>query len=228
MFADPFDLRRYDVPVGELRHGEFFLGSQCPGIGQDVFAYEIMLGDACHYFSGRSTGFDDLKGSKNDIRWGISAFLYGKCLQLRNRPVVWRVARNPTGCQGGSIPDAPVEVIAQDCRGLHRIVHIRIPVVTVAFQLLVMFIELIIRQSGWEKCKDQGSAAFLVFFEHIFFRTAFRIRRHLVTARRKFPVCPVVDCYMQLARFARIFRNRKVVALASDCTQFLRRLCACW
>ena len=58
MFADPFDLRRYDVPVGELRNGEFFLGSQCPGIGQDVFAYEIMLGDACHYFSGRSTGFD--------------------------------------------------------------------------------------------------------------------------------------------------------------------------
>jgi len=38
----------------------------------------------------------------------------------------------------------------------------------------------------------------------------------------------VVDYYVEFSGFARIFRNRKIISLASDCTQFLRRLCARW
>ena len=227
MLADPFDLCWYDIPVRDLRHGEFFLGSQCPGFGQDVFAYEIMFGNACQYFSGRCTGFYDLEGSKDDICGRISTFLYCKCFELWNGTVSWCIIWNPADCQGGSIADTPVKVIAQDCCGLCRFVHVGIAVIPVFLQLLVMLIELVIRHSSRDESKDQGRTAFVIFLQHIFFRIAFRIRRHLVTAHCKFAVCPVVDYYVEFSGLARIFRNRKIISLASDGSKFLRRFPAC-
>ena len=90
------------------------------------------------------------------------------------------------------------------------------------FQLLIIFVKLIILHNGREQRKQKCSSAVLIFLQKILVGCCFGIYWFGINTGNEFSVCPVIDHHMQISGFAGIFRYCIIIPLAANCPEFFR------